>query len=77
MKFLWSSEAQRSHEKLKEALTQAPVLVTPSENEQIELHTEANSVRLCPMLAQSSKAFAYASPILNSGERNYAIIERE
>lgn len=77
MKFVWDSAAQRSFEKLKEVLTKAPVFAILEENVQFKLFTDTSSVGLGAMLARKGKAIAYASRILNSAERNYAISERE
>ena len=81
--FYWSVECQRAFEKLKELLTQAPVLAYPcfGEGKEFILETDASG-GLGAVLAQKQadglvNPVAYASRSLNPHEKSYAILELE
>ena len=82
--FYWSVECQRAFEKLKELLTQAPVLAYPcfGEGKEFILETDASGEGLGAVLAQKQAdglihPVAYASRSLNPHEKSYAISELE
>ena len=82
--FHWSVDCQRAFEKLKELLTQAPVLAYPcfGEDKEFILETDASGEGLGAVLAQKQAdgfvhPVAYASRSLNPHEKNYAISELE
>ncbi|GFW64229.1 retrovirus-related Pol polyprotein from transposon 17.6 [Trichonephila clavipes] len=76
-KFNWSTEAQDSFDKIKRALTEAPVLQLPNFTEQFNLFTDASGVRIGAVLNQNQRPIAFASRTLNKAERNYTVTERE
>ncbi|GFT24387.1 retrovirus-related Pol polyprotein from transposon 17.6 [Trichonephila clavipes] len=76
-KFNWSTEAQDSFDKIKRALTEAPVLQLPNFTEQFNLFTDASGVGIGVVLNQNHRPIAFASRTLNKAERNYTVIERE
>ncbi|GFV81782.1 retrovirus-related Pol polyprotein from transposon 17.6 [Trichonephila clavipes] len=76
-KFNWSTEAQDSFDKIKRALTEAPVLQIPNFTEQFNLFTVASGVGIGAVLNQNHRPIAFASRTLNKAERNYAVTERE
>ncbi|GFU86702.1 retrovirus-related Pol polyprotein from transposon 17.6 [Trichonephila clavipes] len=76
-KFNWSTEAQDSFDKIKRALTEAPVLQLPNFTEQFNLFTDASGVGIGAVLNQNHRPIAFASRTLNKAERNYTITERE
>ncbi|GFX36640.1 retrovirus-related Pol polyprotein from transposon 297 [Trichonephila clavipes] len=76
-KFNWSTEAQDAFNKVKRALTKAPVLQLPNFQEQFHLFTDANGVGIGAVLNQSPRPIAFASRTLNKAERNYTVTERE
>ncbi|GFS80032.1 retrovirus-related Pol polyprotein from transposon 17.6 [Trichonephila clavipes] len=76
-KFNWSTEAQDAFDKIKRALTEAPVLQLPNFTEQFNLFTDASGVGIGAVLNQNHKPIAIASKTLNKEERNYTVAERE
>ncbi|GFX68418.1 retrovirus-related Pol polyprotein from transposon 297 [Trichonephila clavipes] len=76
-KLNWSMEAQDSFNKLKPALTEAPVLQLPNFQEQISLFTDASGVGIGAVLNQNHRPIAFASRTLDKAERNYTVTERE
>ncbi|GFT12014.1 retrovirus-related Pol polyprotein from transposon 297 [Trichonephila clavipes] len=76
-KFNWSTEAQDSFDKIKRALSEAPVLQLPNFQEQFNLFTDASGVGIGAVLNQNHRSIAFASRTLNKTERNYTFTERE
>ncbi|GFS63619.1 transposon Tf2-8 polyprotein [Trichonephila clavipes] len=76
-KFSWSTEAQDSFDKIKRALTEAPVLQLPNFTEQFNLFTDAGGVGIGAVLNQNHRLIAFASRTLNKAERNYTVTEHE
>ncbi|GFV95331.1 retrovirus-related Pol polyprotein from transposon 297 [Trichonephila clavipes] len=76
-KLNWSTEAQDALNKVKRALTEAPVLQLPNFQEQFNLFTDASGVGIGAVLNQNHRPIAFASRTLNKAERNYTITERE
>ncbi|GFV94104.1 retrovirus-related Pol polyprotein from transposon 297 [Trichonephila clavipes] len=75
VKFNWSTEARDSFDKVKRALTEAPVLQLPNFQEKFNLFTDASGVGIGAVLNQ--RPIAFASRTLNKVERNYTVTERE
>jgi len=71
VKYVWSSECERSFQALKEALTTAPVLTLPSGGGGYEVYCDASGIGLGCVLMQRGHAVAYASRQLKDHERNY------
>ncbi|GFT85435.1 retrovirus-related Pol polyprotein from transposon opus [Trichonephila clavipes] len=63
--------------KVKRALTEAPVLQLPNFKEQFNLFTDASGVGIGAVLNQNHRLIAFASRTLNKVERNYTVTERE
>ncbi|GFX78620.1 retrovirus-related Pol polyprotein from transposon 17.6 [Trichonephila clavipes] len=76
-KFNWSTEAQDAFDKIKRALTEAPVLQLPNFTEQFYLFTDASGFGIGAVLSQNHIPIAFASRTLNKAERNYTVTERE
>ncbi|GFX87403.1 retrovirus-related Pol polyprotein from transposon 17.6 [Trichonephila clavipes] len=76
-KFNWSTEAHDSFDKIKRALTEAPVLQLPNFTEQFNLFTDASGVGIGAVLDQNHRLIAFASRTLIKAERNYTVTERE
>ncbi|GFW06402.1 retrovirus-related Pol polyprotein from transposon 297 [Trichonephila clavipes] len=70
-------EALDAFNKVKRALTEAPVLQLPNFQEQLNLFTDASGVGIGAVLNQNHRPIAFASRTLNKAERNYTITERE
>ncbi|CAF1542725.1 unnamed protein product, partial [Rotaria sordida] len=77
----WSVECTIAFERLKTALTQAPILRAPNFNEPFILETDACDYGLGAVLTQEydNKKFviAYASRTQTTAERNYFPTEKE
>ncbi|KAK8665349.1 hypothetical protein V6N13_005519 [Hibiscus sabdariffa] len=69
--FVWTEAQQASFEKLKEALTQAPVLVQPESGKDFAVYNDASHSGLGCVLMQEGRVIAYASRQLRPHELNY------
>ncbi|KAK8655193.1 hypothetical protein V6N13_107783 [Hibiscus sabdariffa] len=69
--FVWTEAQQASFEKLKEALTQAPVLVQPESGKDFAVYSDASHSGLGCVLMQEGRVIAYASRQLRPYELNY------
>ncbi|KAK8980552.1 hypothetical protein V6N11_074163 [Hibiscus sabdariffa] len=69
--FVWTEAQQASFEKLKEALTQAPVLVQPESGKDFAVYNDASYFGLGCVLMQEGRVIAYASRKLRPHELNY------
>ncbi|GFV14878.1 retrovirus-related Pol polyprotein from transposon 297 [Trichonephila clavipes] len=76
-KFNWPTEVQDSFDKIKRALTEAPVLQLPNFTEQFNLFTDASGVGIGDVLIQNHRPIAFASKTLNKAERNHTVTKRE
>ncbi|GMI64252.1 hypothetical protein HRI_000094500 [Hibiscus trionum] len=71
VKFEWSDARQKSFEKLKEALTNAPVLVQPVSGKEFVIFSDASYIGLDCVLMQERRVVAYASRQLKVHDKNY------
>ena len=71
VKFKWGEECQRSFDKLKTFLTEAPVLTQPTCSKEYVIFSDASLNGLGCVLMQEGKVVAYASRQLKSHEKNY------
>ncbi|GMJ03684.1 hypothetical protein HRI_004037600 [Hibiscus trionum] len=71
VQFEWLDARKRAFEKLKEALTQAPVLIQPESGKDYVVYSDASYVGLGCVLMQDKRVVAYASRQLKTHERNY------
>ncbi|KAK8647250.1 hypothetical protein V6N13_120998 [Hibiscus sabdariffa] len=69
--FVWTEAQQTSFEKLKEALTQALVLVQPESGKDFAVYSDASHSGLGCVLMQEGRVKAYASRQLRPHELNY------
>ncbi|KAL4361753.1 hypothetical protein GQ457_04G020870 [Hibiscus cannabinus] len=69
--FVWTEKQQKSFEKLKEVLTNAPVLVQPVLGTDFVVYSDVSYVGLRCVLMQEGKVVAYASRQLKVHYRNY------
>ncbi|GFV33534.1 retrovirus-related Pol polyprotein from transposon 297 [Trichonephila clavipes] len=76
-KFNWSTEAQDAFDKIKRALTEAPVLQLLNFQEPFNLFTDASGVGIGAVLNQNHRPIALASRTLNKAERNYTVTKRD
>jgi len=81
--FSWEPEADDAFKKLKQALTEAPVLAYPHPVSSFILDTDASGTGIGGVLSQCSpgedqeRVIAYFSRALSSQERHYCVTRRE
>ena len=71
VKYEWSEKCQRSFDKLKAFLTEAPVLTQPTCGKEYVIFSDASLNGLRCVLMQECKVVAYASRQLKPHEKNY------
>ena len=71
VRFKWSKKCQANFEKLKEFLTEAPILTQPTYGKEYVIFSDASLNRLGCFLMQEGKVVAYVSRQLKSHEKNY------
>ncbi|KFM73065.1 Retrovirus-related Pol polyprotein from transposon 17.6, partial [Stegodyphus mimosarum] len=76
-RFSWSAEANLAFQKLKDALTQAPVLKFPEGDKGLEISADASDFAIGAVLSQNGQPVAFFSRTLNETQRNYSATERE
>ncbi|KAK8521637.1 hypothetical protein V6N12_031531 [Hibiscus sabdariffa] len=69
--FEWLENQQRSFDKLKQALTHAPILVQPEPGKEFIVYSDASHSGLGCVLMQGDNVVAYASRQLKPHELNY------
>ena len=69
--FVWTEEQQNSFDKLKQALTHAPVLTQPESGKMFTVFSDASKQGLGCVLMQEGMVVAYASRQLKPHEVNY------
>ena len=75
--FKWEEVHQKAFEKIKEYLTNPPVLMPPKESKSLKLYISAGERFIGSLLAQDNdQAFYYLSRKLNNVECNYSCIEK-
>uniref|UniRef100_A0A8C5M4A9 Reverse transcriptase/retrotransposon-derived protein RNase H-like domain-containing protein n=1 Tax=Leptobrachium leishanense TaxID=445787 RepID=A0A8C5M4A9_9ANUR len=79
---LWSPECEQAFQRLKAALTQAPLLAAPNYNKRFVIHTDASMFGLGAVLSQvgddgGDHPVAFISRKLLPREVGYAAVEKE
>ena len=81
VKWTWSTTEQQSFNKIKQALTTAPVLGLPDYTKPFILTTDASDLGIGAILSQKQegkdRVISYFSRPLNKAEKNYSITEKE
>jgi hypothetical protein len=74
---MWESQQEEAFKKVKQMLTQAPLLSYYDVTKPVVIQCDASECGLGATLMQDDRPVAYASRSLNSAEKNYAQIEKE
>lgn len=81
MRWDWAKEQQEVFDKLKQKLTEAPVVACPDFAQRCIVQTDANSIDLKAILTQMQgsveKVITYANRCLHGTESNYSATEKE
>ncbi|KAL3499013.1 hypothetical protein ACH5RR_041745 [Cinchona calisaya] len=73
----WDEECQGAFKKLKDAMTQEPVLALPDFSKAFEVETDASDFAIGGVLMQEGHPVAYESRKLSEAERRYTVQEKE
>ena len=80
MKFDWGEEEEDSLKKLKEAITEAPLLVYPKEGRGFVLDTDTSDKDIWAVLSHvqdgKERVVAYGSFVLSTAQRNYCVTRK-
>jgi hypothetical protein len=76
-RWFWTSECQEAFEKVKHALTNAPVLAPPELGKPFEVVFDASGVGLGAVLLHDGRPVAFESRKLSLAEQNYTVTEQE
>ena len=71
VKFEWDEDQELAFQTLKQKLSQAPVLVLPEGNDDLEVYCDASANGLGCVLMQRGRVIAYASRQLKKHEEDY------
>ena len=79
--FVWGDDCQAAFDRLKVALTTAPVLSLPVDNAIYTLDCDASDLGIGAVLSQrideEERVIAYGSRLLSTAERNYCVTRKE
>ena len=80
--FIWSDDAQKAFEQLKQKLTEAPVLIHPDLKKIFKVETDASKVAIGGVVLQEKEPnqwhpIAYYGRVLSKRERGYPPYDRE
>ncbi|RUM46313.1 MAG: hypothetical protein DSY80_02390 [Desulfocapsa sp.] len=75
--FDWLPHHEEAFVKVKDLITQAPVLSYYDVNKEVTIESDSSEVGLGAVITQDGHPIAYASRALTPTERNYAQIEKE
>lgn len=75
--FLWTAEAQRAFDELKQAMSHTPVLTLPDFNQPFTIETDACDTGIGAVLSQKGHPMAFYSKALGINNKKLSIYEKE
>ena len=81
-KWAWGKAKKEAFEKIRDRITQEPVLVQPDQNKQFEVEVDASNFAMGAVLMQRDEKgvlhpIAYISKTMNSAQKNYDVYGKE
>ena len=76
-KFVWSPASQAAFDKLKTAVTEAPVLALPNFNHVFQVECDASGLGIGGVLSQLNRPIAFFSEKFNETRRRYSTYDKE